>query len=244
MSTTDQSPISQECQLNSIDDTIEMLLTICVDISVGFIIVNLILGIVTCCIARSANTKNDQGLSSRIRCHQNVGIWIDRIQLPVAALLAIVFIVVVNIATVVAMNKRIDEQGWSEPKNVQFFILLIIVYSFSFISCIDILCCQFCRDTCGNYFGRSKPWNRFYQNASSSTLNGGNLRRLGLGSIGGESAVNYRHSDASTARTANQSIICSVSRCIRTVPEHRPVIVNDGGPRPPHNLLMRERDSF
>lgn len=222
-STDDTYLISPKCQLDSIDQLTEHMLTICVIISVSFIFLQPILGIANC-LARKATTMHHRGVSYRIRCHQTCFIWIDRIQLIFAAVLALFFIAVTIYATFTAMKKRIEEQGWTE-QNMKFIRILIAVYIFSFTSCIDIFLFQFCRDTCSNYFGRSKPWNRSNRNASSDGLNARNLQRLGLGSIGGESAVNYRHSDASTARTANRSVMCSVSPCL-TVPEHTPMSVN------------------
>ena len=193
-----------ECELDSINETTEKLLGICVGTSVTFLIVSWLIGMMGCYVARRANNNEDRSASARIRCVKDAFIMFDKMQLVFAAVLALFFIIVMVYATVKMMEKRyhVRELELDNDENEVILILVIVVDTLSLTACFDIFFFQFCQDTCTNWYGRKKPWNISQEDEYRD------YRRLGFGSIGGDPAVdsspNNEYTNTITTMTSRE----------------------------------------
>jgi len=181
-----------DCELDSIDETTETMLTICVSTSIIFMVLQWVTGMVNCLTTRRIKASHGRRCCD-IDTIKSVYENIEKAQLIFAAVLAVVFLIVMGFASVNMINKRVEEQSWTS-ENKWALVLVIVVDLLSLSACVDIFCYKFCRTTCCYYFGRTRPWSG---KGAGHAEESRDFRELRLGSIDGQDVADTADHDQS-----------------------------------------------
>lgn len=140
------------CEIDAINEQLETAIEWCVWGSFAFILVGWILGFFRCWINRKVTDSGGRPDSVR-RIHDIKTLLIDfeKAELLFAVLLAITFLTVMIVASVLMIEKRVDENRWED--DCMKIAVLITVDVLAVMAVIDIHFCEFCRNTRNYYFG-------------------------------------------------------------------------------------------
>ena len=140
------------CEVDTISEPTEYLISWCVNASFAFILSQWIIGAIGCCITRKSKSKL---IPNKVK---NVYIKLEKIMIVCAIMLGTIFYLSLIYASYRMIRYRINEgrlkaDAWK-------ISVIVTVEALSILSCIDIFCFPFCKITCNSYFGRGDDQNQ------------------------------------------------------------------------------------
>eukprot|EP01083_Nonionella_stella_P156188 505443_1 len=145
------TPHQTICEVDTINETMEDVMSWCVLISFVFILSQWIIGAFGCFMTRKAMFSNSGSrlVPYKIRIAY---VRFEKLMIASAIVLAVVFYVTLIVASTLMIGTRLDK---GRQKQDAWKITFIITVDFlCILSCIDVFCFPFCRNTTIHYFGR------------------------------------------------------------------------------------------
>ena len=144
------------CQVDSINRTMETLITVCVFVAFKIIGFDITSGLLRIWISRKAtNSRNQSDFGRRLHNFHRKLIRFQRVELVITMIFAIFFLGVMITASVMMIGERLKEHHAGEDVDVRNIIVLVVVDVLAVLSVIDIHCFEFCRNTRSYYFRRT-----------------------------------------------------------------------------------------
>eukprot|EP01084_Bolivina_argentea_P172998 299644_1 len=156
-SITHNTPKEIICEVDTINETIEDIITYCVYASFAFILTQWLMGVIGCIITRKAMGSRKKGSVGRVPYKIKMAyIQFEKAMIVLAVILGVFFYLTLIYASGVMIDKRVKEHRGEKAENdIWKIAVILIVDLLAILSCFDIFCFTFCIHTFNNYFGRN-----------------------------------------------------------------------------------------
>ena len=136
------------CEVDTINQNWETIISVCVNVSLVFIAMQWIIGLLLTCI-RKNKIANPSGTGATYKL-KSAHLLFEKVMITFASGLAIVFYLSLIYASTEMIKKRVEAEG-RLYSDVWKIVVIIVIDILCILSCCDIFCCPFCRHTCSNY---------------------------------------------------------------------------------------------